>query len=134
MPVLPLKEQYIEESNQTDSSPDTVTDTVHVTITQSSKQLSTSGVHVPSAPNSDNSKYTQPVTCVTEKLPMQTSVPACTSTCVDHHSLQPSNPILKHKTQNKSPEQNMYKYLLMHKYLLTYKYFLTYKYLLMYGQ
>lgn len=63
-------------------------------------QLSTSGAHVPLAPNSDNTKYTQPVTCITEKPPTQTSIPVCTSTCVDHHSLQPPNPILKHKTQN----------------------------------
>ena len=32
---------------------------------------------------------------------MQTCVPVCTSSCVDHHSLQPPNPISKHKTQNK---------------------------------
>ena len=56
------KVQYIEESN-----PNTATDPVCVTITQSSKQLGTSGVHVPPAPNSDNIKHIQQDTCIPEK-------------------------------------------------------------------
>ena len=83
------KVQYIEESN-----PDTATDPVCVTITQSSKQLGTSGVHVPPAPNSDNIKHIQQDTS-TKSLPCK---PVYQS--VLHHVLITT--VYSHQTQYRS--------------------------------